>query len=354
MAAYFLPAILIALLAVIQQDRRLSKGAWWFGFTLLVVIVGLRHKVGMDWNNYLAIIDWSVGVSFDELSARMEPGVAFLIAQSNRLGFGIYGVNLVAAIVLLLGVFKLCSRMSEPWLGLLAAYPYLIVVVGNSALRQSLAAGVLLWLVASWRNSSLVWRLSLILLASLFHYSAAIFFVFVALDLKITIFWKSLVTAFSVVLGIWVLQRGGAVDYYLQTYVTDQTQAVFSPGALQHTLLNGLPALLLLLSSSLRSRSQPSELIIQMSVLALFLAPLSLVTSTAASRATIYLFPVSIFVFSSLPLLYRNKVNQSTIRLAVVLVLFVQMTIWLNLSNSRAAYVPYKNVLLIEPYERHL
>jgi hypothetical protein len=75
-------------------------------FLVLVVFVGLRHKVGMDWNNYLLmIVKASDGSAMDSLRVA-EPGYAILLWLSASANFGVYGANFVGAVVLLLGIFR--------------------------------------------------------------------------------------------------------------------------------------------------------------------------------------------------------------------------------------------------------
>ncbi len=46
----------IAIMALLFPSRRKQPLLWLFAFILLLIFVGLRHHVGMDWNNYLMMI----------------------------------------------------------------------------------------------------------------------------------------------------------------------------------------------------------------------------------------------------------------------------------------------------------
>lgn len=353
--AYYAIAGVLGLAALSNPWRRPSKESWAAAFVMLVIFVGLRHHIGMDWNNYLAMT-MQIGsrTLSDALSSRIEPGFVVLTWYSAQAGYGVYGANLVVAFIVMAGLFRFCSRLREPWLALLVAFPYLIVVAANSAARQAAAIGILLWLVGSWRDSTLIVRLALVFAASMFHYSAFIFMVFVALDLPVNRILKSIITAASAAIGVWQLRSSGSADWFMSAYVGEGAEIVISPGALQHVLLNAIPGALLLLSHRVRRRLQPNALLLQMSLVAVALVPLSFFASTVASRVSLYLFPVSIFVVTSYVREMVPKGDRQLFRFGIVLLLLLQLWIWLSYANNRGPWQDYRNVLTVEPSDLHI
>jgi hypothetical protein len=328
--------------------------AWAIAFIVLVLFVGLRHKVGMDWNNYLLMISRVVDVPLTDAFAVAEPGYAMLLWLSGAAGAGVYGANLVGAVIFLFGVFRFASRCPSPWVALAAAFPFLIVVVGMSANRQAIAIGLLLWLVAGWQEFTLRKRVAITLMAALFHFSAIFFLIFSALDLKLRPGYKLVVGLVMLTLMLAFLQMSGGAQYYDQLYVTGQSEITYSPGALMHVLLNGLPALLVVAGGIFRKQLFPNSLMVQMAWVAMSLIPLALVFSAASGRMTLYLFPVSMYAFSALPAMMSSGVQRAAIRTLLAGVMSFMLWYWLAFANSSLAHIPYNNVFWMDATELHL
>ena len=68
-----------------------------FNLIFISILVGFRHEVGGDWSTYLSAYD-SQGIIRDK-SLLYEPGYQLISWISYQLDAGIYGVNLIAAII---------------------------------------------------------------------------------------------------------------------------------------------------------------------------------------------------------------------------------------------------------------
>lgn len=353
MTEYFLVMLALMVPAIFLPQRQPSRVAWAFAFILLLAFIGFRHKVGMDWNNYLFMIAKVRGVGLIEALSVAEPGYAVVLWLADRTGVGIYGANILTTAIFLAGVFKLCSKTPLPWVGLVVAFPVLLVVVGMSANRQAAAIGILMWLVSSWESSSLVRRVSLIVLASMFHFSAIVFLLFAALSLRAHGVVKLLTISILSVAAVLYLQASGGAEYYDQAYISGQSSLTYSPGATQHVLLNGLPAIAWLLSGRFRARLLPSSVLVGMAWLAIVLVPISFLFSTAAGRMTLYLFPVSIWILSAASVCFRDGTARAIVRTSFCAIQFAILWIWLNYANSSHSYVPYQNSLMLSEWELH-
>lgn len=351
---YYMIAAALALAAVVNPKKVPNPIAWAMAFLVLVVFVGLRHKVGMDWNNYLRMTDVIAAGDLITSFNRAEPSFAALTWLSSRFGLGVYGVNLVTAVIFVSGLFRLCRQTESPWLGLLVAYPMLIMVVACSASRQTAAIGVLLWLIAEWKTASVKKRVLFILIASMFHYSAAFMLCFVALDLNLSRKVKFLVFMLMVGATVLLMESTGGGDYYITTYVTDQTEGTYSPGAIQHILLNAIPAMFLLFGRRVREQMFPSAVLINLAMLAIVLLPIALFASLAAGRISLYLFPVSIFAFSALPATLHSPLARGITRICLGVGFVGIAIIWLNFANNSFAYIPYQNAIFLSADEFHL
>lgn len=357
-AKFMIPylAMLTVLLvpAVLLPQRRPSPVAWAIMFLILLAFVGLRHKVGMDWNNYLVMIGRVSGGTIAESTSYAEPGYALLLWVSAQLGFGIYGANLASSAMFLLGVFRYCRTTPLPWMALAAAFPFLIMVVGMSANRQAAAIGVLLWLLAGWDKSTTVRKVVLTFVAAMFHLSAILFLVFSVAGLKIRLHYRVVSVLVLGIVAIGYLQFSGGAAHYDRSYLSGQNELTFSPGATQHVLLNGLPALLLFSGRRIRAILFPTPLSVQLAWFALALIPVAFVFSLAAGRMTVYLFPVSMFVLSALPTIVGRPEGRAISRLCIAAGLFAITWVWLHYANSSYAHIPYGNLLFMHPWELHL
>src|SRR5262249_33148547 len=161
-----------ALGALFEAERR--KVGISDGFILLLafvfLVIAFREKGG-DFEIYKLLIERISWVSFDDAIKMTEPAFGALNWISSWLGFGIYGVNTVCALIFLFGFAHFCARESRPILMLALSIPYLIIVVVVGYTRQGTAIGFeLLGLVALMRRKLLKYVLW-IAAAATFHRS---------------------------------------------------------------------------------------------------------------------------------------------------------------------------------------
>lgn len=352
MLPYFLVTAPVAVMAIVSPRHRRYPLIWGSVFFILLVFIGLRHNVGMDWNNYLRMIEKANGVDFLYALSIAEPGYALILWISGQAGWGVYSANLAAAAIMLYGLFRYAKQTPSPWIALLAALPFLVIVTGMSAARQAMAIGVLLWLVATWSNSSTFKRTIMIFLAASFHMSAIIFLIFVAFNANIRPSLKASFGIFMSAVAIYILQSSGQADYYDSLYGSGQTEVTQSSGALFHVLFNAGPALIcFLLGRRARNILLYDPLHFQFAIAALLLIPLALVFSTAAYRVNLYFFPVALSFFSRVPLLFHDARYRLFIRCIISVFFLFYLWFWLSAANSAIAYKNYRNALFLHKDE---
>lgn len=355
MLPYLLVTAPVAVMAVLSPLYRRYPLIWGSVFLILLVFIGLRHHVGMDWNNYLWMIRYANEGSFINAFAYAEPGYAILLWIFGQAGLGIYGVYLSGTAIFLAGLFRYCKTTPSPWIALLVAMPFLVIVISMSAARQTVAIGVILWLFAEWPRASLKKRLAFILLATSFHISAAGFLVFMVLDFRIPAWLKVLAVAFFGGVIVYILNVSGQAEYYDSVYGSGQTQTTQSAGAVVHVLLNAGPAMMcFLLGKRARAILMPERFQVQMAILAIILLGISLVASTAASRMSLYVFPVSIRFFSVLPLLFLDSNSRIALKACLGAFFLSFLVVWLSAGNSAVGHAHYRNALFVPYYELEL
>ncbi|MXO55638.1 hypothetical protein GRI36_01960 [Altererythrobacter gangjinensis] len=342
---------MFAAAATLGRPGRPAMAMWIAVFVTTVLFVGLRHNVGMDWNNYLRMIYSAENAqSFGALLRVSEPFYALLLSFGAWTGGGIYVVNLIATFITMWGVFSFAKRTPEPWLALMAAVPMFIVVVCMSANRQALAAGLLMLLIANWARFGVVGRSIFIVCCAGIHASAIIMLAFVAIDLKLPKTVKIAGIGIFSLLALYYLQQSGYGEYYDTAYGRGQTEAVQSSGAIFHVLMNAIPAALYFLLPAQRAKLFPTVLLRNMAFAALFTVPLVFFASAAAGRITLYWFPVSMYVWAAVPQLVAPHLRRP-VRLLICAVMLAIMYGWLEYANSSLAHIPYLNALFIDSWQ---
>jgi len=303
--------------AVLMPGRLKASQAWvpWaFVFVLFSLMMGLRHEVGGDWGQYLPLFRDTASRDFIEVISHSDPGYYGLNWVVAQLGGSIYHVNLVCAALLMWGTLVFCREQPNPWLALLAAVPYMLVVVGMGYTRQAVALGFALLGLAALGEGRTRAFILWIAIGATFHKSA--------------------------VLLLYYLLLADASEALWQNYVEAQYE---SQGGLIRVLMNVVPALLLIaFRRRLVTDPQERRLWLWMAVFALLCLPLVPLASTAVDRLALYLIPIQLFVFARIPRLATTTQVRTPLVLAVVAYYAAVLYIWLHYAAHAEYWVPYQ------------
>ena len=210
------------------------------GFLLLAVailywlMVGFRYHVGMDWNNYLSIYLGSTTRSFTDLLFSTEPAYQLLMWSAANLGGGLILINAVSALVFCWGFFAVAKRCREPFLAIVIATPLLVIAFAMSGVRQAMAMGIIYYLYATWENRGAIGRMMLVVVASVFHFSAIFVLIFVALSSKASQLTRiAAAIASGLLLLLFLYLAPEATEGYHQRYVAGP-RTLEAPGVLRH------------------------------------------------------------------------------------------------------------------------
>jgi hypothetical protein len=146
--------------------------------TVLLLFMGLRERVGGDWDMYLLYFRTYAAKPF--LAARQEIpteiGYGILNAIIGKATGNLHLLLLLCAAVMLYGILRVAREFDlDPSLTLFLSAPYLLFVAGMGYQRQSIAIGLAFVAVCEHKqkNAKLFYLYSV--LATSFHYSAAPF-----------------------------------------------------------------------------------------------------------------------------------------------------------------------------------
>ncbi|WP_114227905.1 MULTISPECIES: EpsG family protein [Sphingomonas] len=312
------------------------------GGLLMAVMIGLRFRVGGDWDTYTSYWDYAATASLAEMLDFGDPAYQFLNWGGQQLGLDIWSVNLVCGLLFSLGLIRFARTQPLPWLVVVVAIPYLVVVVAMGYTRQAVAIGLLLGGMASlFRGGSLLRFAVYVVLAALFHKTAV-------LALPLIIFSRKrnrLLTLLGGLLLFYALYAALLADN-VDKLVTNYIQAEYqSSGAAIRVGLSLIPALLFLASPGRFAFDDLQRGFFRLSswvTIALLVALVTTPSSTAVDRMALYMFPLQLAVMSRLPLAFPNIANRFVI---VCYALAIEL-VWLDFADFAYKWLPYRTYLL--------
>jgi len=320
-----------------EPDFQRRRPFWIMGGLAILIMVGLRYKIGADWKTYEFIFQYASHVSFDRALDIGDPGYQAVNWAVGQLGGEIWLVNLVCATIFTWGLFRLSRLQPYPWLAVLIAVPYMVIVVSNYT-RQAAALGLIMAGLSSLiRGGSLARFAVYAVLAATFHRTA------VAI-LPLAIFSRPRNRFFNILGGIalgvamYDVFLKDTMDAFVDNYIKTKYS---SQGASIRIAMEVLAASLFLLR---RKRFEFPDhedklwfyfSIASMGALAaLILTP----SSTAVDRLSIYLMPLQLVILSRIPFVYTQR---STGVMLVAAYSFAVQFIWLNFATHARFWVPY-------------
>lgn len=320
-------------------QRRRTYPALVFGALIIALMIGFRYEVGGDWENYEATFVRSGYHDLEQLLVQGDPGYALLNWFAQQAGGEIWLVNLVGGLIFSWGLLNFASEQRNPWLTVLVAIPYLVIVVGMGYSRQAIAIGVLMaGLAARLRGGSILKFALYVALAAIFHKTAVVLFPLIALTAQRTRFLNFLL-AVAVAVLLYDFFLSSSVDFYVRNYIEAAYQ---SEGAEVRVAMSLIPAVLFLIAPRRFGFSEKERLIWRnFSLAAIGLAVLLFVlpSTTAVDRTALYIIPLQLAVLSRVPNAYLGR------RFGVAVVVLYSLTVqytWLNYGSYARYWIPYE------------
>jgi EpsG family len=314
----------------------------------LTILIGLRYRVGGDWANYADLFRRMVSQDlFDALgNSGQEPGYTFLTWLAGELGAGIWLVNLICAIPFTYGLMQLCRQQPNPWLALLVATPFLIVVVGMGYTRQAAAMGCLMAGLSNIVDRKPPLRfIGWVLIGALFHRTVLVFVpvMFIAGTKNKLLAYPLAVVA--LILAYYTVLPS-AMDQYGPGYTRSQVSA---SGATVRVMMDVLPAAMVLVFGRRFFWTAEERAVWRTYAILCIIAGAALPfihSSAVVDRLAIYLIPMQIFVYARIGyafgLIQRGWLMWTT---AVMVYSAAVMFVWLNYAVNSFAWLPYKNYI---------
>jgi hypothetical protein len=273
-----------------------------------------------------------------------DPGYMLLNwIGSNHFG-GIYFVNTVCALILVLGLFCFCYKLPNKYLGLACAFPYLIIVVGMGYTRQAAALGFVFLLILQIHKKSFFGVFMFLLLASAFHKSAVI--MSPALFLIKTNKWSSIINLMVTPILIVIIYYSFFADYLSSLIYGYLENTYSSSGALIRSSMSVFVALIFLTNykkMELQTHYQKYWAYNSFITIVALGGILALESTTFIDRIGLYLIPLQLLVLNHLPNIFKsNVIFRRYGSLLVIIYSWAVFLVWYFLSANSIAWKQYQ------------
>lgn len=331
--------------AAMQSRRSIVLGV---AAIALLLLIGLRYRVGGDWPNYAEVYRYiaSQELWYALTTGRQEPGFTLINWLGTQFGLSIWFVNLICAVPFTYGLMQVCRQQPNPWLALLVATPFLIVVVGMGYTRQAAALGCLMAGLASLIDRRPPMRfVAWVILGALFHRTVLVFIPIMFIGGTSNKLVSYSLVVLSVVLAYFTVLPA-AIDLYAPGYIHEEISAA---GAAVRVLMDVVPAAMVILFGRRFFWSAEERGVWRTYAILCLVAGLALPfihSSVIVDRLAIYLIPMQIFVYAragyAFGLIQRGWLMWTT---AVIVYSAAVMFVWLNYAINAYAWLPYQNYL---------
>lgn len=352
MLVYWLLLSFPAIMALTYPEEKMRHGGrnveFWAlpAFALIYALVGgVRENVGGDWISYQAKYD---DIRFATLTESLEitdPLFGLLNLVSAQFDAGVYLVNGVCCLLLGYGTILVAKQFREPWLAVLIAVPYLLIVVGFGYVRQAAAIGLILMAIASLDRERPALTIACVVLAAGFHSTAVFSFPFVALAIgkKHRIFALLGAIAAVIVYQMLVVPR---MQKFEIGYIGGQYD---SSGAFIRIMMGVIPSALILFFRKrfwARQQARTAWLSIAVANLVVLAALTQSSSSTAIDRIGLYFSIIQLAAFGEFrDLAAVSPRNVPLVRMGLVGIAFLVQLVWLVFADHSAYWVPYRSIL---------
>ena len=328
----------------IRFDKNVNYMLWAMVGLLGILLIGLRYKVGGDWEPYLM---YFAQARTGDLSRILlvgngnASGYMFLNWAMAQLGLGIYAVNLVCGAIVMVGLVKYCQKQPMPWIALAVAMPYLVCCVAMGYTRQAAALGFLLWGLSILRKGNEHKFFGLIFIGSFFHLSLLITLPLMVLT-RDKIHWRYYLLSGPFVAGLYyVFSTIDVLQYYAVIYEYTMTRE--SVGGTIRAYMNLLPVIVSFFFWDRIKRISPDLKIIKwMGITAILAIPLLSLSTTMVDRFSLYLMPLQIALWPRLIAIQRTKLSRSVWASIITVYYGLILFVWFNFAVTRDEWVPYR------------
>lgn len=351
MALYWVIFGYAALMALTFPIQHRERSAVLQGAAMLLFLAGyvglatMRYEIGGDWKSYQAMYDGTTQVGLADAVTNNDPLFGAILWISSQLHLGVYVANGLSAALMAMGVVRVALTTRDPWLAIVMAIPYLLIVVGMGYVRQAGAIGLLMLAMTALDRRRVLTTIGALALAAGFHSTSGIAMPIFGLAMAPRRRWLSIVLA-AVGVTVFTYLLATKFSIYQVTYLQSNYN---SSGAVVRLAMNALPAALLLMRWRHFPINGPARTIWG-SYSGLSLATLAMIwispSSTAIDRLSLYFAPVQIIACGTIRDLFPvRRMAAYPVRMVVIAAAAAVQIVWLMFADNAYAWVPYRSVL---------
>jgi hypothetical protein len=318
-----------------------------FTFIIFLLFCGGRLEIGSDWFSYEIFYDYLLSHPMD-WGFLSEPGFSLVCRVSEYFGFGIIGVNFIAAAVYLIGLIWVSAKTRSPWCAIGAALCYYIPALPMGIIRQGAAIGIIFVLVANWTKLRDPARVIAVLLAMTFHQSAIIMLAIVLAASKVQLSYRIIFGLSSVSAGLILgINPADIFSTYNDRYIEGVDGIIIeTTAATLHWSLIAIPSLIyIVFRDRLEADWIDKELMLVASVGAISLIVLLPISSAAVTRLAMYFSFVPVILCGMIADVPKYQLNQTVVRGGVFVAVSAIYAAWLIFAESAHNYLPYNNII---------
>jgi hypothetical protein len=325
------------------ENMRRPGAIFAIGAVAMTLMIGLRYNVGGDWDTYEFMYYRAGPLAFADALSIGDPAYQAVNWVAYNFDGDVWLVNSICAVFFVWGLFRLCRTQPYPWLTLLVAVPYAVIVIAMGYTRQAVALGLIMAGIADFLRGGSVLRFGIyVAAAALFHKTAIVAFPVVAIATERNRLVNMLIVLAGGIL-LYDLFLGDAMDNFVENYIR---AAYSAQGAAIRIGMNMLAAAVLWLGRRKLELTTVEwkvwrnfSLASVASLVFLVMSP----SSAAVDRISLYIIPLQIAVLGRVPLVFKSRLFGTVL---VASYCFAVEFVWLNFAQFSDAWIPYQLVAI--------
>jgi len=321
--------------------KPISSFLKYFFLIFLIIFIGTRYNIGGDWDNYFNFFYSFESRKFELFTLDLLFYLLNYIVYN--LGLSIYFLNTLTGLICIYCIVKYVNQLHNPNLALIISIPYIIFVVVMGYNRQGIALCILIYSLTFLKESKNLKFFILVLIASLFHFTAIIYIILLFLSLKRKIL--------SILLGLILFflfifyYNSDFVEGKLYFYVSDGNYFA-STGVYYRAFINSIPSLIyLIFYKNFKINNLEKKLYLFFAIISIVGLIFSSFATTLVDRFLIYFYPIQLFVFSNYNY-YIVKRDYLLVSSVIFIIYFLVLYVYLVHGLYSSEWIPYKSILI--------
>lgn len=342
----FITFLLFSLQFVLRNDIKARLNIYFIIFFALFLFSTFRYQVGCDWKGYLNIYNDLLSLDFLTVLSKRDPLSHLVIYLTSKAGLPYLYANIPFGIIFFVGIHILARRQLDPLSFLIFLFPFLIINMGMSGIRQAAAIGVICIALTAVIDRRPIFFVLWVILAATFHSSAIVFLLllpFVIGKLNNFNFFLAVILSFPIiVLFLSTDDAKYAINVYVGT-IREANGAIYRTGVLA---LSALYFFLFVKNKWLETFPNDYKIVYLGSLAMISTLLLTLISTVIGDRFGYYFIPIQAIIFSRLP--YLTFKRHKVLHIAAPYVgIFIVFYVWIKTSWAYGhCYTPYDNWII--------